>query len=160
MSCFFRPSLHGHYPASSLLRHLLTPPPLSRRRSPQVRCRIFPFAPTGSTRCVSDDFRALLFPASLPPAPGLTAGSCSYGRRFATRFLQWLHLAFRYGCRHRLRLAPFIQRDSAHAGHTGAGALARGRRPRRPARLVTLSLGVPKIKRARSNPLGVGPRLK
>jgi hypothetical protein len=27
----------------------------------------------------------------------------------------------RYGCRHRLRLAPFIQQDSAHAGHTGAG---------------------------------------
>jgi hypothetical protein len=24
-------------------------------------------------------------------------------------------------CRHRLRLAPFIQRDSAQAGHTGAG---------------------------------------
>jgi hypothetical protein len=30
-------------------------------------------------------------------------------------------LRFRYGYRHRLRLAPFIQQDSAHAGHTGAG---------------------------------------
>src|ERR1700689_1957662 len=36
-------------------------------------------------------------------------------------FTSRLRLAFRYGCRHRLRLAPFIQRDSAHAGHTGAG---------------------------------------
>jgi len=39
-----------------------------------------------------DEFWALLFPASLPPAPGLTASSCSYGREFATRFFQ-LHLA-------------------------------------------------------------------
>ncbi len=40
----------------------------------------------------SDDFWASLFPASSPPAPGLTAVSCSYGREFATRFFQ-LHLA-------------------------------------------------------------------
>jgi len=39
-----------------------------------------------------DDCRASLFPASLPPAPGLTADSYSYGREFALRFLQ-LHLA-------------------------------------------------------------------
>ena len=39
-----------------------------------------------------DDLWASLFRASLPPAPGLTASSCSYGRRFATRFFQ-LHLA-------------------------------------------------------------------
>jgi hypothetical protein len=39
-----------------------------------------------------DDIRASLFPASLPPAPGLAASSCSYGRRFATRFFR-LHLA-------------------------------------------------------------------
>ena len=39
-----------------------------------------------------DDLWASLFRASLPPAPGLTARSCSYGREFATRFLQ-LHLA-------------------------------------------------------------------
>ena len=36
-------------------------------------------------------------------------------------FTSRLRLALRYGCRHRLRLAPFIQQDSAHAGHTGAG---------------------------------------
>ena len=88
LSGFFRPSLHGHCPASSLLWRLLTASPLSRKSSPQVRCRIFPLVPPGSTRCVSDDFWASLFPASLPPAPGLAAGSCSYGRRFATRFFQ------------------------------------------------------------------------
>ena len=92
LSGFFRPSLHGRYPASPLLWRLLTAPPLSRRSSPQVRYRIFPLGPSGSTWCVSDDFWASLFPASWPPAPGLTAGSCSYGREFATRFFQ-LHLA-------------------------------------------------------------------
>src|SRR5208283_1536592 len=30
-------------------------------------------------------------------------------------------LRFGYGCRHRPRLAPFIQLDSAHAGHTTCG---------------------------------------
>src|SRR5271154_862845 len=39
-----------------------------------------------------DDLGASLLPASLPPAPGLTAVSCSCGREFATRFFQ-LHLA-------------------------------------------------------------------
>ena len=128
LSCFFGPSLHGRYPASRLLWPLLIPLPLSRKRPPQVRCQNL------SPRAVRlypmrlGDFWASLFPASLPPAPGLTAGSCSYGRRFAIRFFQ-LHLTatpcrFRYGCRHRLRLAPFIQLDSAHAGHTGAGAFA------------------------------------
>src|SRR5882757_6492804 len=39
-----------------------------------------------------DDLWASLLVASLPPAPGLTASSCSYGREFATRFFQ-LHLA-------------------------------------------------------------------
>jgi hypothetical protein len=72
-----------------------------------------------------DELWASLFPASLPPASGLTADSCSCGREFATRFSQ-LHLALRlavhYGYRHRFRLAPFIQLDSAHAGHTGVSA--------------------------------------
>src|SRR5258707_14211175 len=39
-----------------------------------------------------DDLWASLFRAGLPPAPGLTADFCSYGREFATRFFQ-LHLA-------------------------------------------------------------------
>ena len=104
-----------------------TSSPLSRGRSPQVRYRIFPLVPPGSTRCVSDDFWASLFPASLPPAPGLAADLCSCGRKFATRFFQ-----FRLAARpcvslrlsHLLRRAPFISIDSAHAGHTGTGLLA------------------------------------
>ena len=134
LSCFFGPSLHGRYPASWLLWPLLIPLPLSRKRPPQVRCQNL------SPRAVRlypvrlGDFWASLFPASLPPALGLTAGSCSYGRWFAIRCFQ-LRLAatpcrFRYGCRHRLRLAPFIQRDSAHAGHTGADPLVCAGRPR------------------------------
>ena len=39
-----------------------------------------------------EDLWASLFSASLPPAPGLAASSCSYGRGFAIRFFQ-LHLA-------------------------------------------------------------------
>jgi hypothetical protein len=39
-----------------------------------------------------DDLRTLLFLASLSPASGLPASSCSYGREFAIRFFQ-LHLA-------------------------------------------------------------------
>ncbi len=35
--------------AQRTLWRLLTSPPLSRRRSPQVRCKIFPLAPSGST---------------------------------------------------------------------------------------------------------------
>jgi len=35
-----------------------------------------------------DDLRALLFKASLPPAPGLAASSCPYGRGFASRFFR------------------------------------------------------------------------
>ncbi len=71
---------------SSLLRPLLTSPGLSPRRSPQVRCRIVPLTPPGSTACVSDDCWTSLFWASSSDARGLTAGSCSYGQGFATRF--------------------------------------------------------------------------
>jgi len=39
-----------------------------------------------------DDLWASLLPASLPPAPGLFADSCSCGRGFATHFFR-LHLA-------------------------------------------------------------------
>src|SRR5450759_2194446 len=52
-------------------------------------------------------------PIRIPTVEGLLRASFSFASR--------LRLAFRYGCRHRLRLAPFIQQDSAHAGHTGAG---------------------------------------
>src|ERR1700692_3746249 len=51
-------------------------------------------------------------PVRVPTVESLLRASFSFTSR--------LRLAFRYGCRHRLRLAPFIQLDSAHAGHTGA----------------------------------------
>ena len=118
---FFGPSLRRHYPTSSLLRPLLTSPPLSRKRSPQVRRRICPLVPPGSTECVLMTFglcccqpacrphRASL-PVRVPTVESLLAASFSFTSR--------LRLAVRYGCRHRPRLAPFIQLDSAHAGHT------------------------------------------
>jgi hypothetical protein len=118
---FFGPSLRRHYPTSSLLRPLLTSPPLSRKRSPQVRRRICSLGPPGSTECVLMTFglcccqpacrphRASL-PVRVPTVESLLAASFSFTSR--------LRLAVRYGCRHRPRLAPFIQLDSAHAGHT------------------------------------------
>ena len=52
-------------------------------------------------------------PVRIPTVESLL--SAAFG--FASR----LRLAVCYGYHHRFRLAPFIQRDSAHAGHTGAG---------------------------------------
>jgi hypothetical protein len=57
-------------------------------------------------------------PVRVPAVEGLLRASFSFTSR--------LRLAFRYGCRHRLRLAPFIQLDSAHAGHTSAAGLRPG----------------------------------
>src|SRR4051812_40081127 len=59
-------------------------------------------------------------PASLPVRVPAVESLLRASFSFASR----LRLAFRYGYRHRLRLAPFIQQDSAHAGHTGAAAAA------------------------------------
>ena len=92
-SSSFAPWSFGHwlqrrYPPSSLLWPLLTSPSLSPRSSPQVRCCFFPFIPSGSTSHVSDGHGASLCLASLPPVRGLSAGSCSYGRRFVPRCLQ------------------------------------------------------------------------
>src|SRR5271156_4734394 len=55
-------------------------------------------------------------PVRVPTVESLLRASFSFTSR--------LRLALRYGCRHRPRLAPFIQLDSAHAGHTGAGTRA------------------------------------
>ena len=82
---FARPGFHR---ASTLLRPLLTPGPLSRARSPRV------------SACTFDPCRQALPGASFgdcwisrslarsSPAPGLTACSCSYGRVFATPCFQ------------------------------------------------------------------------
>src|SRR5712671_4702302 len=52
-------------------------------------------------------------PICVPAVESLLRASFSFALR--------LRFAFRYGCRHLLRRAPFISIDSAHAGHTGAG---------------------------------------
>ncbi len=81
-----------HYRPSSLLRPLLTSPPLSREEiSPGKVQNLSPRA-VWLYLMRLDDLWASLFRASLPPAPGLTASSCSYGREFASRFFR-LHLA-------------------------------------------------------------------
>ena len=143
---FFGPSLPPHYRLSSLLRPLLTSPPLSRRRSPQVRYRIGPLVPPGSTKCVLMTFGLRCsqpacrpHPASLPVCVPAVESLLPASFGFTSR----LRLAVRYGCRHRLRLAPFIQQDSAHAGHTGAGALARGPTPGSGPSLVRFGLSIP-----------------
>src|ERR1700720_1927682 len=56
-------------------------------------------------------------PASLPVRVPAVESLLRASFGFASR----LRLAFRYGYRHRFRLAPFIQLDSAHAGHTTRG---------------------------------------
>ena len=71
--------------AQRTLRPLLTSPPLAGKRSPQVRCSI---RAAGLYPMRLDDLWASLFRASLPPAPGLPASSCSCGREFAFRFFQ------------------------------------------------------------------------
>jgi hypothetical protein len=64
---------------------------LTRRISPGKAQNLFPRAARLYLMRL-DDLCASLFRASLPPAPGLSASSCSYGRGFAFRFFQ-LHLA-------------------------------------------------------------------
>jgi len=85
---FFSPSLHRHYNGflattasadfSSTLMKEISPGKvqnLSPRAAWLYLMRL-------------DELRASLFGASLPPAPGLSASSCSCSRRFATRFFQ------------------------------------------------------------------------
>ncbi len=97
-----------------------------------------------------DDLWASLFGASLPPAPGLTASSCPYGREFATRFFRlrlaatpcvslrlpssapigsfhpirfcpcWAHTSGHYRSRHRFA-APFPGTVSRRGYGRGAG---------------------------------------
>src|SRR5437899_8487777 len=67
-------------------------------------------------------------PVRVPAVESLLRASFSFASR--------LRLAFRYGCRHLLRRAPFISIDSAHAGHTGAASLG-GPTAFRPACLLT-----------------------
>jgi hypothetical protein len=129
------PSLQPLCRPSSLLRPLLTSRRLSPRRSPQVRCRICPLVPPGSTQCVLMIFglrcsgpacrpHPASLPVRVPAVESLPSASFSFALRFG------------YGYRHRSRLAPFIQLDSAHAGHTM-------RRPRRPPCTLSAARDVP-----------------
>ncbi len=121
---FFGPSLHRRYSASSLLRPLLTSSAaLTRKISPgkvqnlsprAVRLYLMRLRMTFGLRCSQPARRP--HPASLP----ICVPTVESLLRASFSFTSRLRLAFRYGCRHRLRLAPFIQQDSAHAGHTGA----------------------------------------
>ena len=89
---FFSPSLHRYYSGffattasddfSSALAEEISPGKVQSLSSRAVWLYLMRL----------DDLRASLFPASLPPASGLTASFCSYGRKFALRFFQ-LHLA-------------------------------------------------------------------
>ncbi len=78
-----------------------------------------------------DGVRVSLLLASSPPAPGLTAGSCSCGRGFAFRFLQ-LHLAATPCGSARVgpitSLGIFHPLDTAHVGRT-SGHRPDGHRP-------------------------------
>src|ERR1700683_80304 len=78
-------------------------------------------------------------PASLPVRVPAVESLLRASFGFASR----LRLAFRYGYRHRFRLAPFIQLDSAHAGHTGADLLVRSRLS---SRLLTERCTSPRVK--------------
>ena len=76
-----------------------------------------------------DGVRVSLLLASSPPAPGLTAGSCSCGRGFAFRFLQ-LHLAATPCGSARVgpitSLGIFHPLDTAHVGRTSRAGHGRG----------------------------------
>ena len=79
-SGFRRPSL--------LLRPLLTPPALSGRRSPRVSALTFLPCQPALLGAPSMDFWTSRFLARSSLAPGLAAGSCSFGREFASNFFQ------------------------------------------------------------------------
>lgn len=89
---FFSPSLHRRYSGffattasddfSSTLMEEISPGKVQNLSSRAVWLYLMRL----------DDLWASLLPASLPPASGLTATFCTYGRKFAFRFFQF-HLA-------------------------------------------------------------------
>src|ERR1017187_5324274 len=140
------------------LRHLQHASSYSEAAQPSL-----PSLPVCATAAKSISGYAV-FPASLPPTPGLTAGIVFLRSKvcYALPSVVTPCVSLRLpssapvGSFHPTRFCPCW----AHWGGLSICAPVAYRRSRRVARLVTLSLGVPKIKRARSNPLGVGPRLK
>ena len=71
---------HEQYAAPRTLRLLLTSPVLSHRRSPQVRCRIFPIAPSGFTVYVLMDSGLCCSRATHRPYSASLPVSCPCGR--------------------------------------------------------------------------------
>ena len=88
------------------------------------QCQTCPLAPSGST-CAVDNSGASLFLANSPAVARLTAGSCSYGRRFASGPFARVPCGSRLAVRLRLSLSPrrvpFTPIGLAPARHTRAG---------------------------------------
>jgi hypothetical protein len=94
------------------------PPPLGGGISPG-QCPTCRFAPSGSTVTVDDSGASLVLACS-PAALGLTASSCSYGRRFASALSEFpygLTPGFRFGCRH-LPVGDLSPREVRHLPDT------------------------------------------
>ena len=114
---FFGPSLQPRYQPSSLLRPLLTSLPLSPERSPQVRCRICPLAPSGSTSCVlmTSGLRCsgpacrphpASLPVCIPTVEGLPAASSSFTSRLRLAVRLRLPSSVPIGSFHPIRFCP------------------------------------------------------
>src|ERR1039457_1425903 len=95
-------------------------PPLGDGISPG-QCPTCRFAPSGSTVTVDDSGASLVLACS-PAALGLTASSCSYGRRFASALSEFPYgqtPGFRFGCRH-LPVGDLSPREVRHLLDTRA----------------------------------------
>jgi hypothetical protein len=111
------PSLQPLCRPSSLLRPLLTSPRLSPRRSPQVRCRICPLVPPGSTQCVLMIFglrcsgpacrpHPASLPIRVPTVEGLLPASFSFTSRLRLAVRLRLRSSVPIGSFHPTRFCP------------------------------------------------------
>ena len=115
-------AVNGDYPLnfvsrSSVQRPLLTSLPLSWKRSPQVRCRICPFAPPGSTWCVLMIFglrcsesacrpHPASLPVRVPTVESLPPGSFSFTSRLRLAVRLRLPSSAPIGSFHPIRFCP------------------------------------------------------
>jgi hypothetical protein len=123
---FFGPSLQPRYRPSSLLRPLLTSPRLSPKRSPQVRCRICPLAPSGSTACVLMTFglrcsgpacrpHPASLPVRVPTVEDLLPASFSFASRLRLAVPLRLPSSAPIGSFHPIRFCPCWAHPAAPA---------------------------------------------
>ena len=121
----FGPSLHGHYPVSTLLRPLLTSPSLSAGRSPRVRTLTLQSCPRALPDTSRMEFGLRCSQPARRPYPASTRVRAPRVDRLppasSSTFLAVCTLQFGFGWLHRLRLLPLKQLVNAHAGHTGSG---------------------------------------